>query len=48
MSVEFKTFFEMRIQLLMVRFELFHQLEVCAANGAIAQRYLLTIKFEYE
>ena len=47
MSVAFKTFVEMRIRLLMVRFELFHQLELCAAIGAITQMYILTTKYEF-
>ena len=42
MSVAFKTVVEMLIRLLMVRFALFHQLELYAAIGAIAQVHLLT------
>ena len=44
MSVALKTFVEIRIRLLMVRFELFHQMELRTAIGAIAQMYLLTTK----
>ena len=47
MSVACKALVEIRIRLLMVRFELFHQLELCAAIGVIAQICVLTTKYAF-